>query len=618
MLGATITIPVPTTTVPLATTVEDLGPAVALYEFGVTAGDLSIKENNPEVTSAFLKPKIGFPFGATMYKSLYFTDTGQIIFPAFDREIRKYTNPPAEGFKTSSKPAMLAAIWDDADLSSGGNIFYQLNQHIASPLTGILNYNYVVKDIELKIQTNLKVTYTAKWTLKITWENIPAYPAEMFKDKRNTFQAIIITDGVEAYAMMLYKDKGMNWDTDRLATRNVLMGYNSADVFFLNDGQRSKTPKDKYRPDRFIGANSNIRGLWIYKLTNGIFKENFKVKCLEWEMQDGRYCTAGTDGDLTVLRSVSSASRQGARCLYNKKANFTMAGLRGTQKKITESSQAEDLEIQPHTWCCKNTEDPKLCDYYQTKRPKRDCSSYRAPSSGLMSGVPHIVSFDGLYYNFILINARDSVSSFTLQARTVITPNPKATNFNDFAAQYKENGTTNAVLWTLKGTDSVDVTVNSKLISEFTTGKIPVCCCKDFIRQLQVDPQMLTLTVKTFAKNQDIALTLLQHMNCASKGIKGYSAVFDPKIGIVCVSPCLTNDYCKHGGKCQHYVEGPMCKCVSFQMYTPYGKNCEYLTMNLQAFFGILFGTVTFIFVVVVLLSLLFYCYCVKCVAHLI
>ncbi|KAK1162674.1 mucin-4-like [Acipenser oxyrinchus oxyrinchus] len=420
-----------------------------------------------------------------------FTDNGQIIFPAFNSEIRKYTNPFAEGFKTSSKPAMLAAFWDDADLSSGGNIYYQ-------EYSTISRSNSIVKDIESKIQTNLKVTYTAKWTLKITWENIPAYPADMFKDKTNTFQAIITTDGVEAYAMMLYKDKGMNWDTDRLTTTDVLMGYNSADGFFLNDRQMSKTPKDKYRPDRFIGANSNIRGLWIYKLTKGTFKENFKVKCLEWVelepevstwasdtadcpcslqqgRQDGRYRRAGRDGDFTVLRSVSSASRQGARCLYNKKGSFYNGWIERYPKKITGSSQAEDLDTLPYTWCCKDTEDPKFCDYYQTKRPQRDCSSYRAPSSGLMSGDPHISSFDDLRYtfnglgDFILVNAQDSDSSFTLQARTVITPNSKATNFNDFAAQYKENGTTNTVLWILKGTDSIDVIVNNKLISEFTT-----------------------------------------------------------------------------------------------------------------------------------------------------
>ncbi|MGH0119291.1 UNVERIFIED_CONTAM: hypothetical protein FKN15_026971 [Acipenser sinensis] len=379
-----------------------------------------------------------------MYKSLYFTDNGQIIFPAFNSEIRKYTNPFAEGFKTSSKPAMLAAFWDDADLSSGGNIYYQ-------EYSTISRSNSIVKDIESKIQTNLKVTYSAKWTLKITWENIPAYPAEMFKDKTNTFQAIITTDGVEAYAMMLYKDKGMNWDTDRLTTTNVLMGYNSADGFFLNDRQMSKTPKDKYRPDRFIGANSNIRGLWIYKLTKGTFKENVKVKCLEWVELEPEVSTWASD-----MADCPCSLQQGRQ-----DGRYRRTGT--------------DLDILPYTWCCKDTKDPKFCDYYQTKRPQRDCSSYRAPSSGLMSGDPHIASFDDLHYtfnglgDFILVNAQDSDSSFTLQARTVITPNSKATNFNDFAAQYKENGTTNTVLWILKGTDSVDVIVNNKLISEFTT-----------------------------------------------------------------------------------------------------------------------------------------------------
>ncbi|XP_023584443.1 LOW QUALITY PROTEIN: mucin-4 [Trichechus manatus latirostris] len=81
--------------------------------------------------------------------------------------------------------------------------------------------------------------------------------------------------------------------------------------------------------------------------------------------------------------------------------------------------------------------------------------------------------------------------------------------------------------------------------------------------------------------------TLETYFKC--NGYKGYHLVYSPQSGFTCVSPCHEG-YCEHGGLCQHMPEGPHCSCVPFSIYTPWGKQCEHLSMKLTAFFGILFG----------------------------
>ncbi|XP_026304217.1 mucin-4 [Piliocolobus tephrosceles] len=82
--------------------------------------------------------------------------------------------------------------------------------------------------------------------------------------------------------------------------------------------------------------------------------------------------------------------------------------------------------------------------------------------------------------------------------------------------------------------------------------------------------------------------TLKAYFKC--NGYKGYDLVYSPQSGFTCVSPC-SRGYCDHGGQCQHLPSGPRCSCVSFSIYTAWGERCERLSMKLNAFFGIFFGS---------------------------
>ncbi|PKU39807.1 mucin-4-like [Limosa lapponica baueri] len=258
--------------------------AVPLYGYGARENDREYVERRVDFNSPLFKPETGFPFGRTLRDSLYFTDNGQIIFPSSDNSIFTYPNPPPSGFNGHEEVPMIAVFWDNADFSRGvGTTFYQEfhTLNTAKPL--------FVRDVEAKIRRYLRSSYSAAWTLKITWEKAPAYAARTDTRRTNTYQAILTTDGFRSYVLMLYQEGGMQWDYTRLAATNVLIGYTSGDGFYRNDDLTQRPPAAKYRPDQFRGYNTDLRGMWIYKLENRV-SVNYRLKCLAWtgRQQDPR------------------------------------------------------------------------------------------------------------------------------------------------------------------------------------------------------------------------------------------------------------------------------------------------------------------------------------------
>ncbi|NXM04514.1 MUC4 protein, partial [Tyrannus savana] len=82
-----------------------------------------------------------------------------------------------------------------------------------------------VRDVEAKVRRYMRSSYSAAWTLKITWEKAPVYSSRTDTRKTITYQAVLTTDGFRSYILMLYQDGGMQWDYTRLAATNVLIGY---------------------------------------------------------------------------------------------------------------------------------------------------------------------------------------------------------------------------------------------------------------------------------------------------------------------------------------------------------------------------------------------------------
>nr|XP_013814589.1 PREDICTED: mucin-4 [Apteryx mantelli mantelli] len=478
---------------------------VSLYPYGAEGNDRGYVERKVDFNSPLFKPEIGFPFGKTLHDSLYFTDNGQIIFPPTDNYVPSNPNPPPQGFGGHESLPMVAAFWDDADFSQGvGTTWYQEYSTLGS------TRNALVHDVEAKIKRYMKISYTAKWTLKVTWEEAPAYPSRQDDTQTNTYQVVLTTDGNQAFALLLYQDGGMQWDYTKLAARNVLIGFSSGDGYAQNNELTQKPPAVKYRPDQYKGYDTDLRGLWIYKLDSRP-RVNYRLRCLAWLVAqpeaaswngelppcpcsrsqaelDPRYQRsrgAGAPGQLpgqpvtpqtlsdlvdasmTMLRT-SSPSRTGAgvRCLYQDESL-----LEGWQERVWSPPlhPATDGELEAFDWCCRQVGKPLLCTRFAEKRPRASCEGYVPPAPASAFGDPHITTLDGLTYtfnglgDFVLLLASDARTSFVLQGRTAQTGTAQATNFVAFAAQYV-SATTTTVEWTLGSQGDIQILLNYETI----------------------------------------------------------------------------------------------------------------------------------------------------------
>ncbi|XP_030311680.1 mucin-4-like isoform X2 [Calypte anna] len=378
-------------------------PAVPLYSYGARENDQEYVERRVDFSSPLFKPETGFPFGKTLRDSLYFTDNGQIIFPSSDNNVFTYPNPPSRGFNGHEEVPMIAVFWDNADFSRGvGTTYFQefLTLDTAKPP--------FVRDVEAKIRRYLRSSYSAAWTLKITWEKAPAYTARTDTRRTNTYQAVLTTDGFRSYVLMLYQEGGMGWDYTRLAATNVLIGYTSGDGSYRNDDLTRRPPAEKYRPDQFRGYNSDLRGLWIYKLESRV-GVNYRMKCLAWTgqqqepqmwsqdlpacpcslqqgQQDPRFKSSRRGwwtARISMLHS-SSPNQHGAgvRCLYDSQSQL----IEGRQERYWRSSRQaspyRDQELKLYDWCCNQAGSAHLCTRYNKKRPKIGCDGYQSPSTG--------------------------------------------------------------------------------------------------------------------------------------------------------------------------------------------------------------------------------------------
>ncbi|XP_056421477.1 mucin-4 [Hyla sarda] len=468
-----------TSALPTSTTASGI-PTISLFPYGANETDMTHNPRSTDFTSPVFQPIMGFPFGNSLRNFVYYTDNGQIVFPRSRNEIFSYTNPPTNGFSGNEMVASLAVYWSDADLSKGvGTTYYKVYEPQIS--------NSVVPEVEKIISKKFNNSYKAQWTLKITWDNVPAYPSKQNDIQTNTYQAVLTTNGIQSYLMILFKDGGMNWaDIERKP--KPLIGYCSGnqDTFFLND----KLAVNINRPNLVVGNNADVRGLWIYELNNGQVS-NSRMDCLSWfydqpnpvswnfdllscpclyqqGQADSRFraTQAGGSTYVSLLRSTSpSRLNAGVRCVYYRRNQF----LEGFQEQTWYFSNSNnDKELNAFNWCCNDVDDPKFCSMYMEKRPSIDCRNYRPPTPGWMFGDPHITTLDGFGYtfnglgDFILLKAAASNISLVLHGRTAQTGTASATNFQAFAVQYISSSVNVKVEWYLESSNYTTALLDGK------------------------------------------------------------------------------------------------------------------------------------------------------------
>ncbi|XP_014400771.1 PREDICTED: mucin-4 isoform X2 [Myotis brandtii] len=457
---------------------------VSLFPYGPRVQDQEFVRRRVDFTSPLFKPQIGFPFGSYLRDFLYFTDNGQIIFPESEYQIFSHPHPPLGGFTGRDGLAVVAPFWDDADFSSRkGTIFYQEYETLYDD-----NKPLVVQQVESWIENFTNTwNYKARWTLKVTWINAPAYPAQRTSGT-NTYQAILSTDGSRSFALFLYQSGGMQWDVTQHLDNWVLMGFSSGDGYYENSPLTSQPVWQKYRPDQFLNSNSGLRGLQVYQL-HRIERPNYRLSCLQWLRQpqwpnwdwNHMSCPCSWQQGLWDLRFqpihigwwglgsrqlCSFTSWRGGVCCSYGPWGELLQGWR------VQSPWQLEQELEPQDWCCRWNDQPSFCALYQQRRPRISCAGYRPPRPAWMFGDPHITTLDDATYtfnglgDFLLVRARDGNSSFLLQGRTAQTGSAQATNFIAFAAQYNSSSLDPiTVQWLLEPNDTIHVRLNNQTVT---------------------------------------------------------------------------------------------------------------------------------------------------------
>ncbi|CAM9746066.1 unnamed protein product, partial [Lampetra fluviatilis] len=266
-----------------------------LFDYGPEVNDRELKVRLTDFVSPSFTPPYGFPFSSKFYQQLYFSDNGLIVFKEGENPTRfAFPNPIKNGFTSSFPVPMVAVFWDDSDFSSdNGTMYFQEYDFTKTSNPPTMHAQDLRERVKAQIRANFSSSsqpdlqsYDPTWILKITWKEAPAIPARNNLANTNTFQAVLNTDGVFSFCLIMFKDGGMLWrpETRDPNTNNALMGFHSGTKeLYYNHPLSRGNMSVRYRPDQAIGLDTGLKGRWAYRLENNSLNiTNPKRQCLEW------------------------------------------------------------------------------------------------------------------------------------------------------------------------------------------------------------------------------------------------------------------------------------------------------------------------------------------------
>ncbi|XP_070567840.1 protein mesh-like isoform X2 [Ptychodera flava] len=224
------------------------------YPYGPEVGD-NVNLINDDRSSGEIFISIPFPFFDQDHDSLWVNTNGIISFLS---EVSQYTPDPfpLEGRR------VVAPFWGDVDTNRGGNVFWRQTTE-----SGILRKasshikEYFKKEEILKFE--------AIWVLVATWDNVGYFGSEN-DSLRNTFQAVLVTNGRHSFALFNYGD--IVWTTGTASGGDAMtglggtpaqVGFNSGDGLVFKNVSESRTPAIVNIDET---SNANVTGRYAFRI----------------------------------------------------------------------------------------------------------------------------------------------------------------------------------------------------------------------------------------------------------------------------------------------------------------------------------------------------------------
>ncbi|XP_003384557.1 PREDICTED: mucin-like protein [Amphimedon queenslandica] len=458
------------------TTTEGITDYLPFQDLGTTTGiDRQCLKRRLDGASPAINIPVGFPIGTSIQSKAYVGTNGIISFD--EPFLYWYPSPFPTRWGSVKRRYVVAPYWSDNDIRDEGDVCYEVHNEDSNLMRSISEF----------ISYKSGSAFRGNWMLLAEWSDVHPYPhgslhwwwwsyygnIRSFTQNENTYQAVVITDGVTSYSLFTYNCEELQWSG---RWRGATIGYNSGGRFYRNDklsglkqakqiGCRNE-PMSPYNNVIYqLSVSADViqqlrkrcydmhrEDIKLHKDIHDIYNSLEPCPCTWWQgWRDRRFTfqwQAWYDGSLCHQQ----------RFPRNKAAQFCCYSLNwpgwGSLKTAQSTSDWGTNMLRYHPGrdylkflkydhefrrtCCS----VGLCSLYYERRPTNNCARYRPPRRTWGWGDPHITTLDNFQYTFnglgefILLELNDG--SFTIQGRAIpVNSEVKATKFSSLA--FKEN-----------------------------------------------------------------------------------------------------------------------------------------------------------------------------------
>ncbi|XP_033733506.1 uncharacterized protein LOC117322677 [Pecten maximus] len=230
-------------------------PVSEFYPFGRAVHDHNFPKNDdgssPRVNISTL-----FPFFNSQHDSLYVNTNGAI---SFQQTLNQFTPAP---FPLNDHRSIVSPFWADVDIRNGGTVWYR--ETTASDIL-----QRATNEIRLYYPGQLH--FHASWVFIATWDNVAFYGASTTgKTKRNTFQAVLITNGRHSFTVLNYAKVTWTTGTASNGNKNTGLGGTPAQVGFNGGDGVNFYALDESRTPSIVNlarmSNVKTNGKFVFRI----------------------------------------------------------------------------------------------------------------------------------------------------------------------------------------------------------------------------------------------------------------------------------------------------------------------------------------------------------------